>query len=118
MACDVTGYSQKELTGQNVKVLIPRPFSDQHDQYVMKHVTTGKATLLDKETEFVVLHKDRYVMGVSLCVTKLSGFGMDSVFMGVSAQMMIISCAPLDPLIHLCRRFPSCPRLPTPPAPG
>ncbi|GAX73364.1 hypothetical protein CEUSTIGMA_g817.t1 [Chlamydomonas eustigma] len=38
-ACDVTGYYQKELQGKNVNILIPRPFSDQHDQYVKKHIT-------------------------------------------------------------------------------
>jgi hypothetical protein len=30
-----------------------------------------------------VQHKDRYVLGVTIYITKLSGFGMDSVFMGM-----------------------------------
>jgi hypothetical protein len=57
-------------------------FSPQ-DQYVMKHVMTGKSTILDNDQEFVVLHKDRYVIGVTIFITKLSGFGMDSIFMGM-----------------------------------
>ncbi|GAX78754.1 hypothetical protein CEUSTIGMA_g6191.t1 [Chlamydomonas eustigma] len=83
VACDLSGYTQEELRGQNVKMLIPRPFSDQHDQYVLNHVQTGKATILDKDTDLVCLHKDRYVFGVTLWVTKLSGFGLDSMFMGM-----------------------------------
>ncbi|GAX73347.1 hypothetical protein CEUSTIGMA_g800.t1 [Chlamydomonas eustigma] len=86
-ACDITGYTQKELHGKNVNLLIPRPFSDQHNHYVMKHVTTGETTILDKDTEFVVLHKDRYVLGVTIFITKLSGFGMDSVFMGMFSPL-------------------------------
>ncbi|GAX73349.1 hypothetical protein CEUSTIGMA_g802.t1 [Chlamydomonas eustigma] len=82
-ACDITGYSQQELIGRNVNMLIPRPFSDQHDEYVLRHVETGKTNILNQDTEFILLHKDRYVLGVNLCVTKVSGFGMDSVFMGV-----------------------------------
>ena len=30
VACDVMGYTQKELHGRNINILIPRPFSDQH----------------------------------------------------------------------------------------
>ncbi|GAX73357.1 hypothetical protein CEUSTIGMA_g810.t1 [Chlamydomonas eustigma] len=80
--CDLAGYTPKELVGKNVNVLIPRPFSDQHDQFVLKHIRSGVKTIIDENTELVMLHKNRYVIGIDLLVTKLSGFGMDSVFMG------------------------------------
>ncbi|GAX73363.1 hypothetical protein CEUSTIGMA_g816.t1 [Chlamydomonas eustigma] len=82
-ACDMTGYSQKELQGKNINILIPRPFSDQHDQYVRKYITTGISTMLNQDRELVILHKNRHVLGVSIHTTKVAGFGMDSVFMGV-----------------------------------
>ncbi|GAX73356.1 hypothetical protein CEUSTIGMA_g809.t1 [Chlamydomonas eustigma] len=81
--CDITGYTQKELLGKNVNMLIPRPFSDQHDNYVARYLLTGRPTILNQFNEFVILHKDRYVIGIQLRVTKISGFGMDTVFMGV-----------------------------------
>ncbi len=118
MACDITGYSQKELQGKNVKLLIPRPFSDQHDQYVMKHVTTGVTNILDTDAEFVVLHKERYVIGVSIYITKISGFGMDSVFM-VSPLGCSFVCTVSSSHLHTFRGCSTCcPRLPTLLAPG
>lgn len=39
--------------------------------------------MLDCTTEFIAIHKDRFVFPVRLTVTHLSGVGEDSVFMGV-----------------------------------
>lgn len=39
--------------------------------------------MLDKTTEFIAIHKDRYVFPVKLTVSHLSGAGEDSMFMGM-----------------------------------
>ena len=39
--------------------------------------------MLDRTTEFIAIHKDRYVFPVKLTVTHLSGAGEDSMFMGM-----------------------------------
>jgi hypothetical protein len=36
------GYTRGELEKQNIKVLMPQPFSGQHDQFLANHVTTGQ----------------------------------------------------------------------------
>ncbi|KAG2487340.1 hypothetical protein HYH03_014056 [Edaphochlamys debaryana] len=77
------GYAKAEIEGGNVSVLMPQPFSQRHPGYLQRYVSTGEAHMLDIVREVVVLHKDRYVFPVALCVTKLSGIGEDSVFMGV-----------------------------------
>lgn len=41
-------------------------------------------------SQVVALHKDRYVLPVQLCVTKISGSGSDALFMGA----MNVRCAP------------------------
>ncbi|KAJ9519309.1 hypothetical protein QJQ45_023112 [Haematococcus lacustris] len=38
-------------------------------------LVTGKETLIGKHNEFVALHKERHVFGVTLHVTKISGIG-------------------------------------------
>lgn len=35
------GYSREELLGQNVKILMPPPFADEHDAYLRAYAKTG-----------------------------------------------------------------------------
>ncbi|EFJ46271.1 hypothetical protein VOLCADRAFT_93382 [Volvox carteri f. nagariensis] len=79
----VFGYSKAELEGANVNLLMPQPFSQRHSSYLSRYVATGEPHILDAVREVVGLHKDRYVFPVDLCVTKMSGSGSDSVFLGV-----------------------------------
>mmetsp|Transcript_29309 Transcript_29309/g.64857 ORF Transcript_29309/g.64857 Transcript_29309/m.64857 type:complete len:2212 (+) Transcript_29309:218-6853(+) len=81
-AHEMFGYSKNELRGKNVKLLIPAPFSEHHDMYVRNYINTGKESILNKSTEFVALHRERYVFAVLLTVVKISGIGEDSMFMG------------------------------------
>ncbi|KXZ42959.1 hypothetical protein GPECTOR_109g202 [Gonium pectorale] len=79
----VFGWSKAELEGVNLAVLMPQPFSQRHPSYMSRYVGGGEPHILDSVREVVALHKDRYVFPVSLCVTKLSGVGADSVFLGL-----------------------------------
>ncbi|KAL6757143.1 hypothetical protein V8C86DRAFT_1716601 [Haematococcus lacustris] len=89
VACGILGYSNKqEILGKNINVIVPPPFSRNHNNYVRNYIQTGKAKILDQLREFVALHKDRYVKPISVFVTKVSGIGEDSVFMGVFAEIV------------------------------
>ncbi|GLC68270.1 hypothetical protein PLESTF_000670100 [Pleodorina starrii] len=77
------GYAKAELEGANVSILMPQPFSQRHAGYLQRYVSTGEPHILDSVREVVALHKDRYVFPVALCVTKLSGVGSDSIFLGL-----------------------------------
>ncbi|GAX73193.1 hypothetical protein CEUSTIGMA_g646.t1 [Chlamydomonas eustigma] len=83
MLLELFGYKRGELDGKNVSMLMPQPFSGRHNTYLRNYISTGKAKILDSSREILGLHKDRYVFPASLFVTKVSGDGMDSVFMGV-----------------------------------
>lgn len=41
------GYRKGELEGKNVSLLMPQPFSGQHNGYLRNYQTTGKAKILD-----------------------------------------------------------------------
>ncbi|GIL67639.1 hypothetical protein Vafri_20979 [Volvox africanus] len=77
------GYASLDLEGANVSLLMPPPFTQRHNGYMARYAATGEAHILDTAREVVGLHKDRYVFPVSICVTKLSGTGSDSVFLGL-----------------------------------
>ncbi|GIM12312.1 hypothetical protein Vretimale_15676, partial [Volvox reticuliferus] len=77
------GYASLDLEGANVSLLMPPPFTQRHNGYMAHYAATGEAHILDTVREVVALHKDRYVFPVSICVTKLSGTGSDSIFLGL-----------------------------------
>ncbi|GIL50772.1 hypothetical protein Vafri_6912 [Volvox africanus] len=91
------GYPKAELEGTNVSMLMPQPFSQRHDSYMARYVASGEPHILDSVREVVALHKDRYVFPVALCVTRLSGVGSDSIFLGL--------IRPLPPNIHDLRAW-------------
>lgn len=57
------------------------PVTSSHTPYVI-HPVAGKGVILDKNSEFVALHKERYVFAVLIHVTRVMGMGQDSIFMG------------------------------------
>lgn len=40
------GYSANEVIGQNVKILMPSPYRDQHDEYINRYLTTGERRII------------------------------------------------------------------------
>ncbi|KAG2430819.1 hypothetical protein HXX76_009795 [Chlamydomonas incerta] len=76
------GYQKNELKGKDLGVLLPPPFSDRHNAYVRNYIHSGKAHVLDKQNDFVVLTKSHSVVPIRLRVSKVSGMSEDSVFMG------------------------------------
>jgi hypothetical protein len=70
-----------------------RPFSEYHNNYIRSYLSTGKAQLLNKSNQFVALHKERHVIPVSLNVSKVSGIGEDTMFMGVLEVRLLLDSA-------------------------
>ncbi len=44
--CQLFGYTEEELLGQNVSILMPSPYSEEHDQYIQNFLTTGHAKVI------------------------------------------------------------------------
>lgn len=65
------GYSGAEMIGQNVKLLMPSPFREQHDGYLRHYRDTGQARILDVPRELVARRKDGSTFPIDLSVTQV-----------------------------------------------
>jgi two-component system CheB/CheR fusion protein len=70
------GYSAAELLGQNIKLLMPKPYCDEHDGYIARYHETGQERILNAPRELVALRKDGSIFPIDLSVTQVdhSGF--------------------------------------------
>ena len=64
------GYSQREVLGQNVALIMPEAYARNHDEYIRKYLSTGVAGVLGQDRELVGLKKSGEHFPVSLRATE------------------------------------------------
>src|SRR6476469_3147463 len=62
------GYSEGEVVGGNVKMLMPNPDRDRHDQYLTNYLTTGKRKIIGIGRVTTALHRDGNTFPIELAV--------------------------------------------------
>ena len=62
------GYSESEVVGENVKMLMPNPDRDRHDQYLLNYLTTGKRKIIGIGRVTTALHRDGNTFPIELAV--------------------------------------------------
>lgn len=78
----VFGYSRDELIGQNVSMLMPEPFSSEHDGYIANFLNTGEAKIIGIGRDVAGKHKDGRELPLELGVTESAANG-ERTFIGV-----------------------------------
>ena len=65
------GYSEKELLENTVNILVPEPWSSQHNQYIKNYLQTGKSKIIGIGREVNCLHRDGHIFIMHLAVSQL-----------------------------------------------
>jgi len=70
------GYSRDELLGQNVRILMPPPYHDEHDAYIERFLKTGEARIIGIGGEVAGRRKDGSTFPVDLAVSQVDHMGL------------------------------------------
>ncbi|HWE50110.1 MAG TPA: PAS domain S-box protein [Bryobacteraceae bacterium] len=82
-ACErLFGYSAAEVIGENVKLLMPSPFHEEHDQYLQNYRATGERKIIGIGREVVGRRKDGTTFPMDLSVGEARQEG-EPIFVGI-----------------------------------
>jgi PAS domain S-box-containing protein len=70
-ALTMFGYSLEEMLGNNIKMLMPQPFHDQHDGYLSHYMQTGKKKIIGIGREVLGMRKDHSTFPIHLSVSEV-----------------------------------------------
>lgn len=71
----IFGYESKEVVGENIKMLMPSPYQESHDQYLRKYKHGGEAKIIGIGREVEGLRKDGSVFPMELAVSEATHSG-------------------------------------------
>jgi len=76
------GFSSDEVLGQNVKMLMPSPYQEEHDGYLENYLTSGIAKIIGSGREVIGKRKDGSTFPMHLAVSQIKVGGMTA-FTGI-----------------------------------
>lgn len=62
------GYAEADVVGLNVKILMPSPDRERHDQYLVNYLTTGKRKIIGVGRVTTAVHRDGNTFPIELSV--------------------------------------------------
>ena len=69
------GYSSDEAVGNNVRMLMPAPYREQHDGYLSRYITTGEKRIIGVDRVVVGRRKDGSTFPMKLAVGEMQSGG-------------------------------------------
>ncbi len=74
------GWTEQEVLGRNVSMLMPMPHQQAHDGYLQRHISTWHTNIIGAGREVQALHKNGALIDVRLAVGRAICAGMRCVF--------------------------------------
>lgn len=71
-ACSLFGYSKLEILGKNIKVLMPSPYHNEHDNYLSEYKRTGEKKVIGNLRHVSGLKKDGTTFPMDLSVSEMT----------------------------------------------
>lgn len=68
----IFGWQASEILGQNIKMLMPEPFHENHDTYLKNYLNGNSAKILGASRELEGVRKDGTIFSINLCITELT----------------------------------------------
>jgi PAS domain S-box-containing protein len=76
------GYREEEVIGQNVSILMPAPYREEHDGYIARYLQSGEKRIIGIGREAVGLRKDGTIFPIDLSVAE-AWVGSERIFVGI-----------------------------------
>ncbi len=73
------GYAREELVGQNVRMLMPAPYSNQYDDYLARYLQSVAASTIGVGRDVTGCHKEGSTFPISLAVSEVKHFDLFTV---------------------------------------
>jgi PAS domain S-box-containing protein len=78
----IFGYMRNEVIGNNIKMLMPEPYRNEHDGYLHNYTSTGKKKIIGIGREVEGLRKDGTTFPLDLAVSEVK-LGDRQLFIGI-----------------------------------
>lgn len=79
---EIFGYSQEEVLGENIKILMPPPYSEEHNDYMKNYLETGERKIIGIGREVRGKRKNGEVFPMTLSVSEIKVNG-NIIFTGI-----------------------------------
>ncbi len=79
---DIFGYRAEEALGKNVRMLMPSPYREEHDDYLRNYLDTGRRMIIGIEREVTGRRKDGSTFPMELSVSEVH-LGNRRIFTGI-----------------------------------
>jgi PAS domain S-box-containing protein len=81
------GWNRNELIGRNIKILVPSPYKEKHDQFLDRYKSTGNAKVIGQPPRRLFgMHRDGYSFAVNLQVQERRKENGDRAYVGSLIQ--------------------------------
>ncbi|CAH9053886.1 Sensor histidine kinase RcsC [Pseudoalteromonas sp. CIP111854] len=78
----IFGYKEHEVIGNNIKMLMPAPYQQEHDQYLVNYITGGEKKVIGSGRDVLGKRKDGSIFSMSLAVSEMDVNG-ERMFTGI-----------------------------------